>query len=706
MSERALLTNPYVVDRPVVGRHMFFGREAVFGWVQQSLLGRGRSQVLLLYGDRRSGKTSLLKQIEAGRLGVGIVAVYINLGELARDSLSSFLWELSQRIMAGLAQRRPAVTALDKLDQAEFVADPGRAFREHCLRPLLEELPGHLLLLGDEVGVLAAPEQASYLEATILAYWQELIEQFPQLAFLFTFTGRPSELPEAPLLELAERQILGPLTEAAATALICQPVPYPTFQPVRRYLMQLTGGQPYEMQRLCHALFERWQSGRMRQVTLADVVAVSRPGNGAGPEPFQVRLLAERGETSGLEPVQAQLPRPAAVRRLRLASAFFGLLIVALLGVYLVMMARQGTLPLPAELMVTFRSFAVGGPGPAEATRTPVSTRATILAGLSTPDRAATPVATATARLSLPVATEVRQEATDTATPTITISPSATATDRPTFTPTPEPLPLSFDRDRDGMTMVLVPAGTFVMGSIEGDYNAGPDELPQHEVRVAEFYIDKYEVNVAQYAVFLSELGGYEELCGTFDCALPRTRAGFTSYLLEEGEGEEPRRYLALEGYENYPVNHISWYGAAGYCQWAGGRLPSEAEWEYAARGTDGRIYPWGDQRPNLFLAVFNSSSFADLKPVDALPDGASPFGALAMAGSMWEWVGDWYSPDYYGESPVDNPTGPPAGSEKSARGGSWPNNNLADRVRSANRFHAPPDYVSSAVGFRCAMTP
>src|SRR5262245_49281837 len=149
MSERALLTNPYVVDRPITGRHMFFGREAVFGWVQQSLTGRSRSQVLLLNGERRSGKTSLLKQIETGRFGAGVLAVYVNLAELARDSLSSFLWELAQQITAGLRQRR---LNLPLLDHAEFVADPGRAFREQFLRPVMEQLPGHLLFLGDEVG--------------------------------------------------------------------------------------------------------------------------------------------------------------------------------------------------------------------------------------------------------------------------------------------------------------------------------------------------------------------------------------------------------------------------------------------------------------------------------------------------------------------------------------------------------------------------
>lgn len=695
MSDRALLTNPYIVDRPITDRQMFFGREAVFGWVQQSLSGRNRNQVLLLCGERRSGKTSLLKQVEAGRLGGGVLAVYVNLPDLPRDSLTGFLWELAQQALASLDQRR---LSLPLLDHAEFVADPGLAFRDQFLRPVLEQLPGHLLLLGDEVGTLADQERAGYLEQTILAYWQRLIENFPQLAFLFTFTGRPSELPAAPLLEEAERQILGPLTETAATALICQPAPYPTFRPVRHHIIRLTGGQPYEMQKLCHALFERWQSGRMRQVTMADVVAVTRLGNSTGPEPFQVRLLPNgNGEETAALPAAAhavpESPPPVNTRR-RLAVAFLSLIALALLAGYLLLTARPDSRFPPADLVAAFRSFTVGGVAgtPVRVTATPsptpavpAATAAPIMAAVSspTPSPSLTPSQTA----APPTATDL---------PTDTPSPTATAT--------PTPLPLTWERERDGMTMVLVPAGTFMMGSLEGDYNAGPDELPQHEVTLSAFYLDKYEVNVAQFAAFLTALGGYEGLCGTFDCGLPRQRAGFTSYLIEEGEGNEARRFVALEGFEKYPANHVSWYGASAYCQWVGGRLPTEAEWEYGARGTDGRLYPWGDEPPNQFLAVFSSESFQDLKPVDALPDGASPFGALAMAGSMWEWVSDWYDDDYYAISPAENPTGPNAGSEKVARGGAWPNNNRADRVRTANRSANPPNFVSSAVGFRCAV--
>ncbi|MFO7680142.1 MAG: SUMF1/EgtB/PvdO family nonheme iron enzyme, partial [Chloroflexota bacterium] len=291
---------------------------------------------------------------------------------------------------------------------------------------------------------------------------------------------------------------------------------------------------------------------------------------------------------------------------------------------------------------------------------------------------------------------------------TATHTPTPPATDTPTSIPTSTPAQPGdlVIRETDGMPMSYVPGGAFLMGSPDEDITAAPDEKPQHEVTLDPFFMDQYEVSVAQYAAFLNRLGSYKNACLEKDCVHPRFEAGFTSYLLEEDQGNGKLLYIPLTGFANFPINHVSWYGAQAYCQAMGGRLPTEAEWEYAARGSDGRIYPWGNQAPNENLAVFNSDSYEKLKPVNALPAGSSPFNILGMAGSMWEWTNDWYDEDYYSISPDANPTGPETGLMKAIRGGAWPNNNLADRVRAANRSNFTPDFISATVGFRCVQDP
>ncbi|HIP72611.1 MAG TPA: hypothetical protein EYH05_14595, partial [Anaerolineae bacterium] len=276
--------------------------------------------------------------------------------------------------------------------------------------------------------------------------------------------------------------------------------------------------------------------------------------------------------------------------------------------------------------------------------------------------------------------------------------PTATAP----LPPSPTPLPtavLTITRPSDGMPMALIPATAFQMGAHAADELARPDERSLHEVYVDSYAIDLYEVSVAQYAAFLETLGSYVGTCQGYICLSTRFETR-RSYLTVDATG-----YGVVPGFENYPVNNVSWFGAQAYCEWAGGRLPTEAEWELAARGGDGRLYPWGDGLPDESRAVFDGT-IADLQPVDSLPDGRSPFGLYHMAGNVWEWTADGYDPIYYDRSPRDNPQAPAgrANDPRAVRGGGY--NSPAADLRLTNRRGIPGTEFREApdVGFRCVV--
>jgi len=224
--------------------------------------------------------------------------------------------------------------------------------------------------------------------------------------------------------------------------------------------------------------------------------------------------------------------------------------------------------------------------------------------------------------------------------------------------------------------MAVVPAGEFMMGSSMGD----ADEQPVHRVYVETFFMDKYEVSVGQYASFLE---------ATSQAAPPDWNIMNRSHN------------------QKRPVINVDWEEAKAYCLWAGKRLPTEAEWEKAARGTDGRTYPWGNEHPTKFFANVsrdNWNNHGALTPVGTFEDGKSPSGIYDMAGNVWEWVSDWYDPDYYQTSPSKNPTGPPRGQSKVIRGGSWGSG--PESLRSADREIHVPSFRGLGTGFRCAKTP
>jgi len=238
---------------------------------------------------------------------------------------------------------------------------------------------------------------------------------------------------------------------------------------------------------------------------------------------------------------------------------------------------------------------------------------------------------------------------------------------------------------QDGSRMVLVPAGEFLMGEDTKQYAVGDpayNYAPYHKVYVDEFYIDKYEVTAGQYAKFLQDV-----------------------------KRPEPRFWndMKLDRDERRPVIGVSWDDANEYCRWAGKRLPTEAEWEKAARGTDGRKYPWGNSEPTRSLANFDWygirtwQGYQSLLPVGGYDAGRSPYGAYDMAGSVWEWVSDWYGRNYYLDGPKQNPKGPSTGKERVVKGGSW--RHPPELLRSSYRHHYQPSVLPfTYLGFRCAQ--
>jgi serine/threonine-protein kinase len=232
-------------------------------------------------------------------------------------------------------------------------------------------------------------------------------------------------------------------------------------------------------------------------------------------------------------------------------------------------------------------------------------------------------------------------------------------------------------RSTDDMTLVFVPAGQFEMGSndLENCFYANP----AHDVSLDAFWIDQTEVTNSMFTVFLNDQGNQIE-DGIKWLEPGAGHRGIEYGYIKEKEGV----FSTQEGYENYPVIEVSWYGAAAYCSWIGGRLPTEAEWEYAARGPEAKQYPWGNafdgERVNYCdkscPEAWRDESFADdarrWTTVGNYPNGASWCGALDMSGNVWEWVNDWWSENYYSNSPPENPAGPSDGTLRIGRGGSW----------------------------------
>ncbi len=329
------------------------------------------------------------------------------------------------------------------------------------------------------------------------------------------------------------------------------------------------------------------------------------------------------------------------------------------------------------------------------------------------------------------IATESAWTATPSITPTFTETPVPTPTATTTVILTPTlGIGSETTNDVDGVTLKFVPEGEFVMGITQDEIDqilAGKlcgnctedwfwDEQPAHTVFLDAFWIYQTEVTNDQFAHFV-ESTGY---------VTTAEMDGYSDIIFNEGIEEvegvtwktpvDPDDDFSELG--DHPVVHVSWYDAMAYCEWAGGRLPTEAEWEKAARGSDeGYLFPWGSSPasgqfanycerscPNDQRDYRNNDTFAYTAPVGSFPLGASPYGVMDMAGNVWEWVYDWRDGDYYESSPEDNPVCLEEGKYKTLRGGSWYNNQNPMLVTS--RFGGVPDEPNNLVGFRCVFGP
>ncbi len=302
-----------------------------------------------------------------------------------------------------------------------------------------------------------------------------------------------------------------------------------------------------------------------------------------------------------------------------------------------------------------------------------------------------------------------------TITPTVTITPSITPR-QIAQRPACDRIGETWRSSRDGMITACIPEGYFMMGARSGNPTLSNANTPLHRVNLDAFWMDQTEVTNAMFSQFVADTGYQTEAesTGWSNVFTPNNNMGVWS----TPDGTDWRHpngpSSSIFGLEDYPVVQVTWTDAFAYCQWAGRRLPTEAEWEKAALSDTNFLFPWGNGPAKGDLANFADlnlgTEWADMTvndgyeytaPVGSFPHGASPYGTADMVGNVWEWAADWYSDTYYNISPTNNPSGPARGEYRVLRGNSW-----SDIVLSAAfRGYQDPSSTNNGYGFRCALS-
>lgn len=669
MSEESLPTNRTATSQ----KRFVYGRDGLFAALSANL----QDGSVLLVGARQMGKTAVLETLSRDLSSPTFVPLMLDMAAFAGNSLPLFWRDLSEALAARAAT---AGIQLPDRSRSTFAAEPFTAFKTHLLTPLQERSGGRVpLLLLDNADILLKRLIGDELTGEL----QQLLND-PDARVVLASNVPADQLPTAvqSILAPLPEVTLEPLSRSETLVIVRNVTACTVAAETAGYIYDLTGGAPAALDVLMTALGTHLDRTGSRQLQIADVMAVrsTLARSHSGRDALTLQPAVYRLDPTPEQATQIrQARRQHLWRRARLPLAALALILVLLLLGFGSTLWRNDT---PAAVAALDGEKPVPSATPSP---TPLPTATPRPAVMRQPSNAPGPEPDIPTPSPTPAVDAVTVDDTAVETANDILEPPAVVT-----------------REFDAMPMLFIPSGTFLMGAAEADVLAAVDEQPAHPVTLSGFYMDQYEVSVAQYAAFLNELGDYERACFDADCTLPRTRVGFTSHLLDEDLGDGVIQYVAETGFSKHPVNHISWYGAQAYCEFVGGRLPTEAEWEYAARGTDGRIYPWGNSPPDSSRAVFNSESYDALLPVDALPDGASPFGIYGMAGSMWEWTADWYDEDTYARGATRNPTGPETGLARIIRGGAWPFNNGAERLRATNRHSLAPAFISAIVGFRC----